>query len=80
MKIVQVLGAGCPKCAKLFENAQKAAADAGIPAKVEKVSDMDVITEFGVIATPALVIDGEVKAVGRLLTPDEIKRLLAVAS
>jgi small redox-active disulfide protein 2 len=76
MRLIQVLGAGCPKCAKLFENAQKAAADAGIPAKVEKVSDMDVITEFGVMTTPALVIDGQVKAVGRLLTADEIKKLL----
>ena len=79
MRHVQVLGAGCPRCAKLFENAQKAVANAGISAKVEKVSDMDVITEFGVMATPALVIDGEVKAVGRVLTADEIKRLLSVA-
>lgn len=76
MRLVQVLGAGCPKCAKLFENAQDAVAQSGIQAKVEKVSDMDVITEFRVIATPALVIDGEVKAVGRLLTTHEIKRLL----
>ena len=76
MRLVQVLGAGCPKCAKFLENAQKAVAEAGIAAKVEKVSDMDVITEFGVMATPALVVDGEVKAVGRVLTPDQIKELL----
>ena len=84
MKLVQVLGTGCPQCEKLWENAQKAVADAqieaGIDTHLEKITDMDVITEFGVIATPALVIDGRVQTVGRLLTADEIQQLLKAAS
>ena len=84
MKLVQVLGVGCPKCEKLWENVQQAVADAQIQDKmdvrVEKISDMDVITEFGVIATPALVVDGRVQTVGRLLTVEEIRRLLDTAS
>jgi len=77
MKLLQVLGPGCPKCTKLMENAQKAVQDAGIEATVEKVTDIGTIVGFGVMMTPALAIDGEVKAVGKVLSPEEIKKLLA---
>jgi small redox-active disulfide protein 2 len=77
MKLIQVLGPGCPKCAKLKENAEAAAKSAGIEATVEKVTDINVMMGFGIMMTPALVIDGEVKSVGKVLSPEEIKKLLA---
>ncbi|MCC6126859.1 MAG: TM0996/MTH895 family glutaredoxin-like protein [Pirellulales bacterium] len=77
MKLIQILGTGCPKCAKLFQNAETAVKEAGVEATVEKVTDINVITGFGVMMTPALAIDGEVKAVGKLLAPEEIRKLLA---
>ncbi len=76
MKLVQVLGPGCGKCAKLKENAESAVRELGLEASVEKIDDINVITGFGVMMTPALVIDGEVKAVGKVCTTDEIKQLL----
>ena len=76
MKLVQVLGPGCGKCTKLKENAQKAVEELGIEASVEKVEDINVITGFGVMVTPALAVDGEVKLVGKVATPEEIKGLL----
>jgi len=76
MKKIQILGTGCAKCAKLTENAEKAAKEAGIEAEVEKVSDIKKIMEFGVMMTPGLAIDGEVKAVGKVLSVEEIKKLL----
>jgi small redox-active disulfide protein 2 len=77
MKLIQVLGPGCPKCEKLKENAEAAAKSAGIEATVEKVTDINVMMGFGIMMTPGLVIDGEVKSVGKVLSPDEIKKLLA---
>ena len=77
MKLVQVLGPGCPKCAKLKENADKAVQELGADATVEKVEDINQITGFGVMMTPALVVDGEVKVVGKVPSVDEIKKLLA---
>lgn len=76
MKLVQVLGPGCPKCEKLKKNAEAAVALAGGEAIVEKVTDINVIVGFGVMLTPALAIDGEVKSVGKVLTPEEIQKLL----
>jgi small redox-active disulfide protein 2 len=76
MKLVQVLGPGCPKCEKLKQNAEEAVRQSGTEATVEKITDINVITGFGVMMTPALVIDGEVKMVGKLASPDEIKQLL----
>jgi small redox-active disulfide protein 2 len=76
MKLVQILGPGCGKCAKLKENAEQAVRDLGIEASVEKIEDINTITGFGVMVTPALVVDGEVKVVGKVSTPDEIKQLL----
>ena len=76
MKKIQILGTGCPKCKKLKENAEKAARELGIEYKIEKVSDINKIMEFGVMMTPALAIDGEVKVAGKVPSPDEIKKFL----
>ena len=76
MRLIQVLGTGCPKCEKLKKNAEEAARLAEVEATVEKITDIGQITSFGVMMTPALVIDGEVKAVGKVLSADEIKALL----
>lgn len=63
---IKVLGTGCPKCKKLYEEVQKALESAGVSAKVEKVEEISRIMEFDVMMTPALVINGEVKASGRV--------------
>ena len=76
MKMVQVLGPGCSKCAKLKENVETAVQQAGIKATVEKVTDINQMMSFGVMVTPALVIDGEVKSSGKVLSPEDIKQLL----
>jgi small redox-active disulfide protein 2 len=76
MKLIQVLGAGCTRCAQLKSNAETAVQELGIEATVEKVEDINVITGFGVMVTPALAVDGEVKSVGKVCTPSEIKDLL----
>jgi small redox-active disulfide protein 2 len=73
MKRVQVLGTGCAKCAKLKEHADAAVSELGIDASVEKVDDIVEITKFGVMMTPALAIDGEVKVVGKVPSVEEIK-------
>jgi small redox-active disulfide protein 2 len=77
MKTIQILGTGCPKCEKLAKNADEAAKALGIDHKLEKVADINQILDFGVMMTPALAIDGEVKATGKVLSIDEIKALLA---
>jgi len=77
MKILQVLGTGCPKCKKLAENAQAAIKEAGIECEIVKVTDINEIMKFGVMITPALAIDGQVKVVGKVPSPDEIKKMLA---
>jgi small redox-active disulfide protein 2 len=76
MKLVQILGPGCAKCEKLKANAEQAAKLAGTEVMVEKISDINQIAAFGVMMVPALVIDGEVKAVGKVLSPEEIKPML----
>lgn len=76
MKLVQVLGTGCAKCAQVKENAEAAARELGVEAVIEKVEDINVITGFGVMMTPALAIDGEVQVVGKVPTVAEIKQLL----
>lgn len=75
-KLLQILGPGCAKCTKLMENVKAAVAQVGISAQVEKVTDINVITGFGVMMTPALVIDGEVKVVGKVPSVGEIKGML----
>ncbi len=75
MKKIQILGTGCPKCKKLAENAEAAAKELGIEFEIEKVTDINEIMKFGVMVTPALAVDGEVKVVGKVLSPGEIKEL-----
>lgn len=69
---IQILGTGCPKCKQLEAHARQAVAIKGVTAEIEKVTDIDQIMEMGVMMTPALVIDGEVRSVGKLLTVDQI--------
>ena len=76
MKKLQILGTGCPKCRKLAENAETAGKEAGIEYELEKITQINEIMKFGVMMTPALAIDGQVKSVGKVLAPDEIKELL----
>jgi small redox-active disulfide protein 2 len=77
MKLLQVLGPGCAKCRKLKDHADAAVKALGVEATVEKVEDINVITGFGVMMTPALAVDGEVKVVGKVPSIEEIKKLLA---
>ena len=76
MKKIQILGTGCPKCNKLAENTKAAAKNAGVECEIEKVTDINEIMKFGVMLTPALAIDGQVKTVGKVPSPDEIAEML----
>jgi small redox-active disulfide protein 2 len=77
MKKIQILGTGCPKCKKLAEATEQAANDLGIEFEMEKVTEVKEIMKFGVMITPALVVDGEVKIAGKVPSVDEIKKLIA---
>ena len=77
MKKIQILGTGCPKCKKLAENAEAAAKELGIEFEIEKVTGINEIMKFGVMVTPALAVDGEVKVVGKVPSQDEINQMLA---
>ena len=74
---IQILGTGCPKCKKTYENVQQAVKDLGIPVEVEKVEDLKAIMGFGVMITPALAVNGQVKVAGKVPAVDEIKRFIA---
>jgi small redox-active disulfide protein 2 len=76
MKKIQILGTGCPKCKALTQNAETAAKEMGIECQIEKVTEINEIMKFGVMMTPALVIDGQVKVVGKVLSPEQIKAML----
>jgi len=73
---IQILGTGCPKCKQLTTNAEQAVRELGINAEIEKVEDIKEIIKFGVMTTPALAVNGQVKASGKVLSPEEIKKLL----
>lgn len=73
---IEILGAGCAKCKTLETSVKQAVDELGINAEIEKIEDFAKIMAYGVMATPALVVDGEVKASGKLLTPEKIKELL----
>ncbi len=77
MKTILILGTGCPKCKKLAESAEKAAKEIGIEYQIEKVTDINQIMSFGVMMTPALVVDGEVKVAGKVPATEELKKMLA---
>jgi len=76
MVTIEVLGTGCAKCTRLFANVQEAVKDLKIPAEVVKVDELDEIVNRGVMMTPALFIDGEVRAEGRVPGVNEIKQML----
>ena len=76
MKKIQILGTGCPKCHQLAENAEAAAGALGIEYELVKVADINEIMKFGVMMTPALAVDGEVKVSGKVPSVDEISAML----
>lgn len=69
---IEILGTGCPKCKKTLENAQKAVKDLKIEAEIVKVEKIDDIMKYGVMITPALAINGEVKVAGKIPSPEQI--------
>jgi small redox-active disulfide protein 2 len=75
--LIQILGTGCPKCQKLEENARQAATELGLDFEVVKMKDLQQIMTFGVMVTPALVVDGVVKVAGKIPQVEDIKRMLA---
>ena len=77
MRRIEILGPGCPKCKQMAENADEAAKSLGIEYELVKITDLGVMMGYRVMATPALVVDGEVKSSGKLLGPEEIMKHLA---
>ena len=73
---IRILGTGCPKCHKLEEETRLAAEELQLDCNIEKVTEVKDIMVFGVMITPALVVDGDVKVVGKVPTRDEIKQML----
>ena len=73
---IQILGTGCPKCNQLYQNAQQAVAELAINAELEKVTNLNDIMAFGVMVTPALAIDGQVKTSGKVPTAEAIKEMI----
>lgn len=76
MKSIKILGSGCAKCNKLYEMTDQAATELKIEYELEKVTDMNKFIEFGVMLTPALVVDGEVKSTGAVPSIDNLKQLI----
>jgi small redox-active disulfide protein 2 len=74
---IEILGTGCPKCKKLEELARKAVQETGADAEVVKVEEMDKILSYGIMMTPALVLDGDVKCSGKIADIDEIKKWIS---
>lgn len=74
---IEILGMGCARCKNLYDNVKIAVDEAGVQADILKVEDIERITEYGIMATPALVIDGEVKVSGRIPEPDEVKKWIS---
>lgn len=74
---IEILGTGCPKCKQLAENTEAALKELNIRAEVSKVTDIAKIIEYNVMMTPAMVVDGKVISAGKVLSKDEIKRLIS---
>ncbi|MGB3861855.1 MAG: thioredoxin family protein [Candidatus Aminicenantaceae bacterium] len=74
---IQILGTGCPKCKKLMENAEKAAHELDGEYEIIKVTDINEIMKFGVMMTPALAVEKEIKSVGKVLSVEEIKKIIS---
>ena len=77
MKTIHILGTGCPKCRQLAENAASAVRESGTDYEIVKVTDINEIMAFGVMLTPALVVDGDVKSSGKVMSAEEIRALLS---
>ena len=77
MKRIQILGTGCEKCKQLMANAEAAVKALAVEAQIEKVEKIQEIMKFGVMVTPALVVDGQVRSAGKVLSADDIKKFLA---
>jgi len=73
---IQILGIGCPKCKQTEANAREAIKNLGLDAEIEKITDVDKITDFGIMATPGLAVDGNVKFSGKIPTVAEIEHAL----
>jgi len=73
---IQILGSGCPKCRLLEQHAREAVAELGMAVEIEKVTDTDAIMDMGVMMTPGLAFDGDVKSAGKVLTKDQIVAFL----
>lgn len=73
---IKVLGPGCPKCQKTEDIVKEAVSESGLSVNVEKVTDTMEIAGYGVFGTPAVVVDGEVKSVGKVPRKDDIKKWL----
>ncbi len=74
---IHILGTGCPKCKKLTENAEKAVQELDGDYEIVKVKDINEIIKFGVMMTPALAVENDVKSVGKVLSPEEIKKIIS---
>ena len=73
---IEIFGPGCPKCKRVFQNAQEAVKDLDLEAEVVKVEDIQKIMNAGVMMTPAFTVDGEIKSAGKALSVDEIKKII----
>ena len=80
MKIIEVIGTGCMKCTRLLKNVEIAVKELGIEAEIRKVDDITEIIDRGVMLTPALAVDGELKVSGRVADVPELKRILGEGS
>ena len=76
MEKIEILGTGCAKCRRLVKNVEKAVADLGIDVEIIKVEDITAIIDRGVMLTPALIVDGELKVSGRVADVNELKEIL----
>jgi small redox-active disulfide protein 2 len=76
MKKIEILGTGCPKCKKLEELTREAAGQMGLDCQIDKVEDIQQIMAYGVMMTPALVVDGKVKITGKVPSVEELKKLI----
>ncbi len=74
---IEILGAGCPQCKQLSANAEAVVKELNIAVEIFKVTDIDKITEYGVMITPALAVDGTVVSAGKVLSKDEIKKIIS---
>ena len=73
---IQILGPGCPRCKQTEANAREAVKNLGLDTEVEKITDINKIADFGITATPALAVDGDIKFSGRIPSAEEIEKIL----